>query len=45
MSQLPRWVWLVAGLVLVAVLWETARPLAAVFVVLIVLYHLSVAGR
>jgi hypothetical protein len=40
MMQLPQWVWFVAGLVLVAWLWESNRKVAAILVVLIALAYL-----
>jgi hypothetical protein len=45
MTQLPQWVWLVAGLVLVAWLWETNRKIAAVLVILIALAHVVISQK
>ncbi len=43
--NVPRWIWLVAGLALVAALWESNRRVAAALVLLLALYYLMVAGR
>jgi hypothetical protein len=45
MMQLPQWVWFVAGLVLVAWLWESNRKIAAIFVILVALAYLVISQR